>query len=53
MCTLVDNPAVVDVVPEYGDQVVGTAEAKDMPTTAAKKPVVVAVPLIFGSEEQH
>ena len=48
-----DNPAAVDVVPEYGDQVVGMAEAKDTPGPAAKKPVVVAVPLIFASEEQH
>ena len=48
-----DNPAAVDVVPEYGDQVVGMAEAKDTPTTAAKKPAAAVVPLIFASEEQH
>jgi hypothetical protein len=51
MCTLVDNPAVVDVVPEYGDQVVGMVVGRDMPTITAKKPVVAVELLISELEE--
>lgn len=38
---------LVDAAQEFGALVDGTAEAKVMPITVDKKPVVVEVPLIF------
>jgi hypothetical protein len=42
---------LVDAVQEFGALVDGTAEAKVMPITMDKKPVVVEVPLISVSVE--